>query len=152
MTIEWEETWEPLSPEEIRSLEQSLGVALPGMYSEFLETVHGYIPVHCCLTVPRGAGLETTAEFLCGRGDSPDSIIWAQTHAYEGSLAGTIPTAVDAGGNYFVIEPKSGRILFFFHDQVGSPFIPVTDSFHAFLSMLHEDDEDLPPVPGVLAT
>ena len=136
--IKWEETWGPMSPDEIKLLGEDLRMTIPSEYELFLRDV----PYALDVSEHSGGVLETTAEFLCGRGDEVSSVRWAHGRAYDGALERMVPFAVDAGGNYFALEPLTGAVHLYFHDRLGSPWIPVAPGFFSFLAMLYEEEDD----------
>jgi hypothetical protein len=143
--IDWEETFKPMSPDEIERLEADLGGSLPADYRRFLADVHGYMPVQCDVdvTLTDGKLLQTSIAFLCARGNDVSSVRSSQKDAYEGALRDCIPFAEDGGGNYFCLEFGDGSVTFFFHERSRDGRVSVASDFAHFMDMLYlEQDTD----------
>lgn len=151
------EAREPLSEDDLRRLEEILGVQLPSSYREFLRDCNGGIPDPRHFRWGRGAYQDSAVQSFfhlwSEKSADPYSIEW-NLATYQGEEEriprDLLPIACDDGGNRVCIGitgPRRGKVFFWDHERESesnpdSAVKQVKPSFPAFIKSLHTPEKD----------
>jgi hypothetical protein len=144
---------EPLSPDDIRRVELTIGITIPGDLADFYLKTNGGFPentswivdgeeqvrVQCFLPMKIRTRFSNTIEATYRTGLEEDYLIM-----------GLVPFAKDFGGNFVCFDDQGG-IVFYTLDTWGGEsdkeqnkkeaMTPITDSFQNFLDGLQPEPE-----------
>lgn len=119
------------SESEIDALEKAIGHRFPDDYRQFLREYDGAVPESNQFSATGEVDFEAGVQFFISVLDF-DPALPDELELYPGEL----PIAEEGGGNYVVLDAKSGRVRFWHHEYPSDVIFHVADSFSGFLKCI----------------
>jgi len=136
-----EDVFEPLSREELSSLESSLGFILPSDYVSFLSKYGRCIFIgEALIKAYDGQEFEVFTMFGA-KGDAGNILNDIELHP-EFSKNSLIPIADDMFNNRYVLNSKSGEVLFVDYTNEAGSHISIAKSFTEFVNKIKVVPDD----------
>lgn len=141
--VQWTyaEPWPPATDAEIEAYEAELGVRLPRDFVEVARAHPHAEPEPASLDIP-GYGGTAVDCLLHFHDDHRDNLLSRRWLVQDGLGEGLVPFALDIGGDLYCFDYRAGaeapRGVGYW--SVSTGYLPLADSFTAFVGLLHRRD------------